>query len=98
MASATMKKCRVCGKEYEACRSANRVAGVFHWQEVACSPECGAIYLQQINESRGLVSTPKRNSRKRSAERQTESTELSAVTAVDVEQASEAPVESSEEE
>lgn len=98
MASATMKKCRVCGKEYEACRSANRVAGVFHWQEVACSPECGAVYLQQINESRGLVGTPKRNSRKRSAEHQTVSAGPSEVTAVDVEQASEAPVESSDEE
>lgn len=53
MASET-KKCRVCGKEYEACRTA-KVAGVFRWQEVACSPECGTIYLQKINESRGLV-------------------------------------------
>ncbi len=51
MASAT-KKCRVCGKEYEACRSADRAAGVFRWQEVACSPECGAKYLEQIIASR----------------------------------------------
>lgn len=50
-----VKRCRVCGKEYEACRSANRAAGVFRWQEVACSPECGSIYLQQINESRGIA-------------------------------------------
>lgn len=47
-------KCRVCGKEYEACRSLNRAIGVFRWQEVACSPECGSIYLKQINESRGI--------------------------------------------
>lgn len=52
--ASTAKKCRVCGKEYEACRSANRTAGVFRWQEVACSPECGAIYLQRIEESRGI--------------------------------------------
>ena len=52
MASA-WKKCRVCGKEYEACRNLNRIAGVFRWQEVACSPECGAEYLRQIMESRG---------------------------------------------
>lgn len=51
MASA-VKKCRVCGKDYEACRSANRIAGVFRWQEVACSPECGAEYLRLITESR----------------------------------------------
>lgn len=95
MASATMKKCRVCGKAYEACRSANRATGVFHWQEVACSPACGAIYLRQINESRGLVDTPKGGTRKRAAERQVVSIE----TPVDVvEQASETTVESSEEE
>lgn len=52
--ASTVKKCRVCGKEYEACRSANRTAGVFRWQEVACSPECGAIYLQRVEESRGI--------------------------------------------
>lgn len=50
-----IKKCRVCGKEYETCRSVNRNAGVFRWQEVACSPECGAIYLQRIEESRGHI-------------------------------------------
>lgn len=48
----TFKKCRVCGKEYEACRSANRGASVFRWQEVACSPACGSVYLKRINESR----------------------------------------------
>lgn len=49
------KECRVCGKEYEPCHSSKLQAGVFRWREVACSPECGAIYLQRINESRGLV-------------------------------------------
>lgn len=51
MTSAKMT-CRVCGKEYEPCRTATRRPNVFHWQEVACSPECGAIYLQRIIESR----------------------------------------------
>ena len=45
-------KCRVCGKEYEACRNAKRVDGVFRWQDVACSPEHGATYLSLIRESR----------------------------------------------
>ena len=55
MAMASKKLvCRVCGKEYEACRSTDRKAGVFRWQEVACSPECGAVYLKRIEESRGL--------------------------------------------
>lgn len=51
MATATLK-CRVCGKEYEACRSARRIDGVFRWQDVACSPEHGAIYLDLIRKSR----------------------------------------------
>lgn len=47
-----MKNCRVCGKSYEACRTVSKAPGVFRWQEVACSPECGAIYLQKVNEAR----------------------------------------------
>lgn len=47
-------KCRVCGKSYEACRSLDRSTGVFRWQSVACSPECGAEYLRLIEESRGI--------------------------------------------
>lgn len=49
-----MKTCRVCGRPYEACRTVNDALGVFRWQEVACSPECGAIYLRKLNESRGI--------------------------------------------
>ena len=97
MASAT-KTCRVCGKEYEACRSANRAAGVFRWQEVACSPECGAVYLQRINESRGLVDTQKRDKRKKATELQAVSVDVPTIEVNDgEEQASEAPVEQSEE-
>lgn len=50
-----IKRCRVCGKEYEACRSAKRVDGVYRWKEVACSPECGQVYLARILESRKPV-------------------------------------------
>lgn len=49
------KTCRVCGKQYEACRSLKRLDGVFRWQDVACSPECGAIYLHEIMVSRGEI-------------------------------------------
>lgn len=59
------KTCRVCGKEYEPCRTANRNPNVFHWQEVACSPECGATYLQRIVESRKPAVVTKRNKHKR---------------------------------
>lgn len=46
------KKCRVCGKEYEACHTNKSSTASFRWQDVACSPECGAIYLAQIRASR----------------------------------------------
>lgn len=65
MATAIMK-CRVCGKEYEGCRTLKRVAGVFRWQEVACSPECGSIYLAKIEASRGI--TPKEDKAVNNAE------------------------------
>ena len=49
----TVKKvCRVCGKEYEACNCKSKAIGVFRWQDVACSPTCGSIYLEQIIASR----------------------------------------------
>lgn len=58
MATAMMK-CRVCGNEYEACHTLKRIAGVFRWQEVACSPECGSIYLAKIEASRAVTPTEK---------------------------------------
>jgi hypothetical protein len=50
----SLKKCRVCGAEYEACRSANRInsMGLFYWKEVACCPQHGSIYLARIMKSR----------------------------------------------
>jgi len=48
------RNCRVCGKPYTPCKNP-RFDGAFNWKEVACSPECGEIYLQQILESRGLI-------------------------------------------
>ena len=51
-----MKECRVCGKKYEACRSVfQNSSTTFRWQDVACSPECGAEYLRRVNEARGLI-------------------------------------------
>lgn len=48
-------KCRVCGNSYEGCRHAFSNNGVFRWQAVACSPECGEIYLKNILASRGML-------------------------------------------
>lgn len=47
-----VKKCKVCGKEYECCRSAIGKGNMFRWRDVACSPECGAIYFERVLESR----------------------------------------------
>ena len=90
MASA-IKVCRVCGGEYEACRSTNRSAGVFRWQEVACSPECGAAYLEKINESRGLVPAQKKGKSKKRAAKPEAAVEEQVVLST-VETAGEAPV------
>lgn len=51
--------CRVCGKKYKGCRTAEQADGVFRWQAVSCSPECGEVYLQRILESRKPVVTEK---------------------------------------
>lgn len=56
MATAT-RKCKVCGAEYEYCHTVRRVAGVFRWQDVACSPEHGSIYLDRIMASRSAKPT-----------------------------------------
>ena len=52
-----VRMCRVCGKSYEACRTMSKTAGVFRWQEVACSPECGAEYLRRVAENRNPASS-----------------------------------------
>lgn len=45
--------CKVCGKEYEYCHTLRRVDGIFRYQDVACCPEHGSIYLAEIEASRG---------------------------------------------
>lgn len=53
----TKRKCRVCGKEYEACRTTKNAIGGFNWREVACSPECGEQYLRSVMEARGAITS-----------------------------------------
>lgn len=48
--------CKVCGAEYEYCHTA-RANGVFRYQDVACSPEHGSIYLKRILDSRSGKAT-----------------------------------------
>lgn len=50
---ATAKRiCKVCGNEYDYCRSFNPSADIFRWNDVACSPEHAAVYFAQIEASR----------------------------------------------
>ena len=44
--------CRVCGAEYEACRTRWKPGDGNRWQDVACSPEHGAQYFADIFASR----------------------------------------------
>lgn len=55
------KRCRVCGRRYEACRTTSP-SNVFRWRDVACSPECGAEYFRRVQLSRETES-PKRHNR-----------------------------------
>ncbi len=52
MATAT-KKCKICGKDYEYCRT-NRPSDIFRWQDVACCVEHGQQYFEKILKSREL--------------------------------------------
>ena len=47
----TTKVCRVCGDTYEVCRT-SKISNTFRWQDVSCSPACGAEYLRRITLSR----------------------------------------------
>lgn len=89
-----VKKCRICGKDYEACRSMNRAAGVFRWQEVACSPECGAEYLRRVTESRNPTPpAPKPKGRRKAAVEPPVVNEASVEQIGSAESAVETPVE-----
>ena len=46
--------CKNCGKEYKTCRTPMVAPGEYRWQDVACSPECGAAYLAAVLKARGL--------------------------------------------
>lgn len=56
-------ECRVCGKSFIPCGKRADQIGAFNWMEVACSPECGQIYLERVIESR-KPEQEKRNNKK----------------------------------
>lgn len=63
MATAT-KICKVCGKEYEYCHTVRQVSGVFRYQDVACCPEHGSIYLEKVLASRAEPHESQRKTKK----------------------------------
>lgn len=50
-----MKKCKVCGREYDPCKSGNTNPTTYRWQDVACCAEHGSQYLAEIIASRSSV-------------------------------------------
>jgi len=50
--------CKVCGKEYEYCKTWLST-DKFRYQDVACSPQCGAKYFAEIEASRAKESVDK---------------------------------------
>lgn len=90
-----VKKCRVCGKQYEDCRTMmNNTAGVFRWQEVACSPECGAEYLHRVTETRNPAPpAPKRGQRRKMVIEPLAAQEVPAEQSVQADASVETPVE-----
>ena len=54
----SIRICKVCGKEYEYCKTF-APANKFRWQDVACSPECGAKYFAEVEAARNGTDTGK---------------------------------------
>lgn len=75
-----IKVCKVCGREYEACRTLRpNLNNEFRWQDVACCPEHGAEYLRRVMAARGAAAPqekepepPKRNVRRNARKRDEE--------------------------
>lgn len=53
------RKCKICGCEYEYCRTMITDTGIFRWQDVACCQEHGAQYFQRVLEARGELPAAK---------------------------------------
>lgn len=48
--------CKVCGKEYEYCKTLAR--GAFIWRDVACCPEHAEQYFEEVAIARGEKKQP----------------------------------------
>lgn len=52
-----VRKCRVCGKQYEACVPPFMDVDPYRWQDVACCVEHGMEYFEMIEASRASNTT-----------------------------------------
>lgn len=57
-----IRKCKICGKEYPYCKT-NVRAGTFRYQDVACCPEHGRIYLAKVEAARAANNDSKEDSK-----------------------------------
>lgn len=72
MAGRGTRKCRICGKEYTFCKDTVTLPGVFRWQDVACCPEHGAQYLEDVLRARGELPDQPKKTRKAKERKETE--------------------------
>ncbi len=78
--------CKVCGKEYEYCKTWLST-DKFRYQDVACSPQCGAKYFAEIEASRAkeFVDKPeKKQPKKIVAESQVKEKEVEVIKEISV--------------
>lgn len=50
--------CKICGAEYEYCRTQYRDTDIFRWQDVACCQSHGSEYFAKILASRSVQTVP----------------------------------------
>lgn len=77
----SIRVCKVCGKEYEYCKTWN-AANKFRWQDVACSPECGTAYFKEIEASRSHDSKDAAPTQKKATKKSVKKIEVAPETEV----------------
>lgn len=50
--------CKICGAEYEYCRTMYRDTNIFRWQDVCCCQSHGSEYFAKVMASRATQTTP----------------------------------------
>ena len=50
--------CKICGAEYDYCRTMYRDTNIFRWQDVACCQSHGSEYFARVLASRSTQVAP----------------------------------------